>query len=63
MRGNQEKKKVSVVLRDYDRHTNHCNGINDMRVIAPPGQNNRGSCNLFTASRDRLIKVWHVDYG
>lgn len=33
-----------------------------MAVDASQAETN-GSCNLFTASRDRLIKVWHVDYA
>ena len=63
-RNNQERKKLSVVLRDYDLNTRHCNGINDMALIAPVrGSSLSGTCSLFTASRDRLIKVWNVDYG
>ena len=54
-----DKRKLSVVLRDYDSETMHCNGINSM-AIASNGRPT--SCNLFTASRDRLIKIWHVDY-
>ena len=59
-----EKKKVSVVLRNYDiESTLHTNGINSMAVDTSRQPENSGTCNLFTASRDRLIKVWHADYS
>lgn len=54
-----EKRKLTVMLRDYDTETSHCNGINHLVVAggAPAGQTT-----LFTAGRDRLIKLWHADY-
>jgi len=54
---------MSVVLRDYDSDTTHCNGINSMLVVEPEEKMRSGSCNLITGSRDRLIKVWHVEYA
>ena len=38
----------------------HRNGINSMAITS---NGKATSCNLFTASRDRLVKVWHVDYS
>ena len=46
-------------MRDYDSSIYHCNGINSMAIAS----NENGYTNLFTASRDRLIKLWHVDYA
>ena len=31
-RQTQEKRKLSIVLRDYDNQSLHCNGINSMAV-------------------------------
>ena len=36
----------------------HSNGVNSMAIAG----NANGQTNLFTASRDRLVKIWHVDY-
>ena len=66
-----EKRKISVTMRTEEEELNHahCNGINQMIVTQPPGGNasSRGGSvdvsHLFTASRDRLIKLWQVDYG
>ena len=69
MRNNQvanqvEKRKLSIMLADYEKEheTFHCNGINSLVVTHPDSRSASdapdGMCNLFTASRDRLIKIW-----
>lgn len=54
-----EKRKLSIAMRDYDNSSLHCNGINSLAIAG----NANGQTNLFTASRDRLIKIWQVDYA
>ena len=56
-----EKKKIQVVLRNYDNTITHQNGINSF-AIGRGEYNGSPVTNLFTASRDRLIKLWSVDY-
>ena len=65
MRANQERRNVSVALCDYNSTQKHRNGINSMIVTHPEDSRHQheGTCNLFTASRDRLIKLWSVDYA
>ena len=46
-------------MRDYDNSSQHCNGINSLAIAG----NANGQTNLLTASRDRLIKIWQVDYA
>ena len=59
----QEKRHFSVVCRDYDSEIFHSNGINSLVVGYPEKGRNEGRVNLFSASRDRLIKLWDIDYN
>ena len=56
-----EKRHLSVVCRDYEKDWVHCNGINSIALRPRTSRDNR--VNVFTASRDRLIKLWDVDYS
>ena len=51
------------MLRDYDTQIQHCNGINSIAIADARDGRDGGTCNLFTASRDRLIKLWNIDYA
>ena len=57
-----EKKKLQVVLHNYDDAISHSNGINSFAVGNTLDTVDGSTTNLFTASRDRLIKLWSVDY-
>ena len=57
----REKRHLSVVCRDYDKEWVHCNGINSLAIR--PRSDNSGHASVFSASRDRLIKLWDVDYS
>ena len=59
----QEKRHFSVVCRDYDNEIVHRNGINSLVVGYPEKGRNEGHINLFSASRDKLIKLWDIDYS
>ena len=39
----------------------HCNGINAIALKPKAGKSSH--VNVFSASRDRLIKLWDVDYS
>ena len=56
-----EKRHLSVVCRDYEKDWVHCNGINSIALRPRTSRDNR--VNVFSASRDRLIKLWDVDYS
>ena len=56
----REKRHLSVVCRDYDDEWVHCNGINSLAVR--PRSDSSSHASVFSASRDRLIKLWDVDY-
>ena len=51
-----------MVLKNYDETIAHQNGINAFEVGYGSIEGQKVT-NLFTASRDRLIKLWSVDYS
>jgi WD40 repeat protein len=51
------KKRLSLVLRDQNEES-HRSGVSSMLV----SQQSDGKSVLFSASRDRLIKMWDLDY-
>ena len=59
----QVKRHFSVVCRDYDNESVHRNGINSLVVSYPEEGRVENHANLFSASRDKLIKMWDIDYS
>jgi WD40 repeat protein len=53
----KQRQRLSVFLRNPSE-VYHRKGINSM-VVSPISTN---ESYLFSASRDRLIKLWHIDY-
>ena len=53
------KQKISIVLRDQNE-VPHRKGINSLAMVNDYQQSSQ--VNFFSASRDRLIKLWSVNY-
>jgi len=62
-RQNQQKRKFSVILRD-PHEIAHRKGINSIAVVNQDALDKvrNDQVTLFTASRDRLIKLWNIGY-
>ena len=58
---NVPKQKISLVLRDPNEIP-HRKGVNSLAIVNEHSGHKKGSVNFFSASRDRLIKLWSVNY-
>ena len=56
------KQKISFVLRD-PKEVPHRKGINSLAMVNDHSRHEKGGVNFFSASRDRLIKLWQINYG